>query len=324
MDSRPDADRDTRPARIDAPHARTAVVASRAMRRSRRLALALSACTLLGAGPRARRGPRHGRPRRPRRSPRPSRPTASRASPRASRRTPPRRPSATPTSRSSSPGATSRSAVGYTVEVSTTPASARSSGRATSTQAIAVPEILLPDGAYWWRVRAVDAAGTRASGATSPASPRPGRTSSRGTRISATPGGAAASFTALNPYLSWNPVPGAKTYDVAGLPGRPVQQRRLLRHQRAPSRSRRPARSGALPDDTYSWRVRARDPNDNPGPWTVGGSTFTKAWTRADAADARRRRRPTQQPPPHWNPVDGAERYQVQITTRSSTTRAGT
>ena len=35
-----------------------------------------------------------------------------------------------------------------------------------------------------------------------------------GTKMSATPGGPAATFSALNPYLSWNPVPGAKSYDV--------------------------------------------------------------------------------------------------------------
>src|SRR5680860_1347426 len=48
----------------------------------------------------------------------------------------------------------------YHVEVSDTPGFSRVVWEADTTQAIAVPETLLPDGQYWWRVRATDAAGT--------------------------------------------------------------------------------------------------------------------------------------------------------------------
>ena len=47
-------------------------------------------------------------------------------------------------------------AVGYTVEVSDTPGFAAIAWKADTVQPIAVPETLLPDGQYWWRVKAVE------------------------------------------------------------------------------------------------------------------------------------------------------------------------
>ncbi len=125
-------------------------------------------------------------------------------------------------------------------------------------------------------MRAVDAAGTEGvwSDVARVAKTWPNQIG--GTRFSATPAGPSASFTELNPYLFWNPVPGAKSYDVQVSPGDQFNNV-IFFGTDLPQPFATPAAVGALPDDTYSWRVRAHDPNDNVGPWTVA-STFTKAW----------------------------------------------
>ncbi len=202
-------------------------------------------------------------------------------------------------------------AAGYQVEVADNPGFSNTVWSADTFQPIAVPEILLPDGAYWWRVRAVDAAGTRGIWSDVARVAKTWPNTIGGSRISATPTGASASFTALNPYLFWNPVPGAKSYDVQVSPGNQFNNV-VFTGTNLPEPFATPGAVGALPDDVYSWRVRARDPNDNLGPWTVA-STFTKEWTR-----------PTQLTPADgattgnlllaWEPIDGAQQYQVQIT----------
>ncbi len=170
-------------------------------------------------------------------------------------------------------------AAGYTVEIADNPGFNSVIWTGQTTQAIAVPEILLPDGAYWWRVRAVDAAGTQGvwSDVARVAKVWPNQIGN--TRFAATPTGAAASFTELNPYLFWGAVPGAKSYDVQVSPGDQFNNV-IFTGTNLPQPFASPAAVGALPDDTYSWRVRARDANDNTGPWTVA-STFTKAWGAA-------------------------------------------
>ncbi len=202
-------------------------------------------------------------------------------------------------------------AVGYSVEVSDTPGFSRIVWKAKTTQAIAVPEILLPDGAYWWRVRAVDEAGTEGiwSDVARVAKAWPNQIS--GTRLSATPNGPSASFTALNPYLFWNPVPGAQTYDVEASPGdqfNSVVFRATNMHQPFTT----PGAAGALPDDTYSWRVRARDPKGNPGPGRSPRPSPRPGRGRSQPGRPTGRRPRTSSSA--WQPIDGAQRYEVQIT----------
>jgi hypothetical protein len=303
---------------IGAPSARRPAVASRAMRRSRRLALAMSVCAL--AAPAIAQAQTTTTTTPTTTSPATSAPKAIPSPFKADRL------SSQPTGLSPNTAATPvrypeqsviltwgdvPKAVGYSVEVSDTPGFSRIVWKGKTTQAIAVPEILLPDGAYWWRVRAVDAAGTEGiwSDVARVAKVWPNQIA--GTRLTATPNGPSASFTALNPYLFWNPVPGAQTYDVEVSPGDQFNSVVFWsKNMHQPFMT--PAAAGALPDDTYSWRVRARDPKGNLGPWTVA-STFTKAWSRpvqtgpADGAT-------TQNLQLGWEPIDGAQRYEVQIT----------
>jgi hypothetical protein len=296
-----------------APAARMPAVASRAMRRSRRLALAMSVCALAApaiAQAQTTTGPTTTTP-------------AKIKSPFKADRL-----SSEPTGLSPNTVAAPvvypdqaviltwgevPDAVGYTVEISDTPGFGRVVWSSKTTQAIAVPEILLPDGAYWWRVRAVDAAGTQGLWSNVARVVKVWPNQIAGTRLSATPTGPSASFTALNPYLFWSPVPGAGTYDLQISPG---DQFNSLIFQATNTHQpfATPAAAGALPDDTYSWRVRARDPKGNPGPWTVA-STFTKAWSRPNQtgpADGIT----SQNLQLSWEPIDGAQRYEVQITSQ--------
>lgn len=299
------------------PVRRTAV-ASRAMRRSRRLALAMSVCAL--AAPALAQAQTTTTPTTT--SPTTTTPaTSTTPSPFKADRGASKPSGLTPDNTTAPVKYPDQSviltwgdvpkAAGYTVEISDTPGFSRIVWSSKTTQAIAVPDILLPDGAYWWRVRAVDAAGTDGlwSDVARVAKTWPNQIA--GTRLAATPNGPSASFTALNPYLFWNAVPGAKSYDVEVSPGDQFNNV-IFSGTNTPQPFATPAAGGALPDDSYNWRVRARDPKGNAGPWTVA-STFTKAWSR-----------PTQVAPADgatthdlqlsWEPIDGAQRYEVQIT----------
>jgi hypothetical protein len=201
-------------------------------------------------------------------------------------------------------------AVGYTVEVSANPGFTTIAWKADTVQPIAVPDVVLPDGEYWWRVKAVDQAGT--VGATSDVA-RFAKTwpnAITGSRLAATPGGAPVSFLQLMPYMSWNPVPGAQTYDIEVSPGDQFSKTTFFgKDVHAPFAT--PAVVGGVPDDTYSWRVRARDPGGHAGPWTVGTS-FTRSWvapTPVSPADNA----VTPSLLVSWTPVDGAQQYQVQM-----------
>jgi hypothetical protein len=207
-------------------------------------------------------------------------------------------------------------AVSYNVEVADNPGFSKVVWKGDTQQSIAVPDVVLPNGTYWWRVRAVDAAGTIGLWSDVARVAKTWPSIITGTKMSTTPGGAAATFTPLNPYLSWNPVPGAKSYDVEVATGDQFNNVVFAgRNLNQPFAT--PGVVGALPDDTYSWRVRARDPKDNPGPWTTG-TDFTRAWsapTQISPADGATASNLLFQ----WTPVDGAERYEIQVTSTAHT-----
>ena len=299
-----------------APGARRAVVASPAMRRSRRLALALSVCAL--GAPALAHAAQAGAT-----TPGATTPTAAVKSPFAADRAS-SKPSGLAPDNATTPVRYPEQSViltwgdvpdaaGYSVEIADNPGFSSVLWKASTTQSIAVPEILLPDGAYWWRVRAVDAAGTLGLWSDVGRVAKTWPSQIGGTRVAATPTGGGASFTALNPYFSWSPVPGAKSYDVEVSPGDQFNDV-VFRGESLSQSFATPAAAGALPDDTYSWRVRARDPKDNPGPWTVA-TTFTKS------LDAPQPISPADDAATHdlrftWEPIEGVQKYEVQITDR--------
>jgi hypothetical protein len=300
---------------LDATTARAPRVASRQMRRSARLALALSVCALgapaLAAGQAAA----------------PGTPDAGATTPAAATPSPFERDRAASQPFGLLPDTVAKAieypeqpivltwaevpnAVGYEVEVSGNPGFSSIAWESEVVQPIAVPDKLLPDGEYWWRVKAVDTAGTVGLSSDVARFSKTWPSQVTGTTLAGSPGGPAVSHVTLNPYMTWNAVPGAQTYDVEAAAGDQFATWSFLgKNIHSPFAS--PALAGALTDDTYNWRVRAKDPEGNLGPWTVG-STFTKAWVApvpVSPADGATSHDLTLK----WQPVEGAERYQVQI-----------
>ncbi|MCB0873694.1 MAG: hypothetical protein KDC36_09985, partial [Thermoleophilia bacterium] len=202
-------------------------------------------------------------------------------------------------------------AVGYSVEISTNSGFTNVVWSVETEEWSAVPDTLFPDGTYWWRVRATDAAGTEGVYSSVAKFAKNWPSTVTGGVLSATPGGAATSLIRTTPYMRWSAVPGARTYDTeiaaANQFGTPA-----FWSTNFPVTAMSPAELGLLPDDGYEWRVRAQDPKKNPGPWITMG-TFTKAWVAPEViepADGAN----TADLYFHWNPVSGAEKYQIQIT----------
>ena len=291
------------------PGVRPAFVASRAMRRSRRLAVALSVCMLAAA----RRGPgrRPGRPGRRDALALQGRPPLEPAlGPHARQRHHPVR---YPDQSVVLTWGDVPDAAGYTGRDRRQPRLQQHGlvGR-TRSRPIAVPEILLPDGAYWWRVRAVDAAGTAR---------RLERRRPRGQDLAQHhhrlahqrhPDRRLRELHRAEPVPVLEPGAGRQELRRPGLPGRPVQQRRLHGHQparavRDPRRRRRAsrrrlqlARPGARPQRQPRSVDRGLDLHQ-------GVDAAATSWRPADGAT-------TGNLLLAWDPIDGAQQYEVQIT----------
>jgi hypothetical protein len=202
-------------------------------------------------------------------------------------------------------------AVSYKVEVASNPGFTRMVWSSVTDQAAIAPNVLFADGAYWWRVSAVDAAGTVGLASMPARFAKAWPSSIAGAALAASPGGPAATVVDLTPYLSWQDLPGAKEYEVQLAPADQFAVPSVtILHDHAPFFS--PGASVGLAADTYAWRVRARDPQGNPGPWTLGGS-FTKVWA-PPAPLAPSDGVTTAGLHLRWAPVSGAESYQAQVT----------
>lgn len=201
-------------------------------------------------------------------------------------------------------------AASYKVEVSSNAAFTDVKFSKETDQPNVAPDILLPDGNYWWRVTAKDAAGTvgLTSSAARFAKSWPAKIS--GMKAAQTPGGAAVTQVDHQPYLTWGGLPGATEYEFQIAPadqfGTPAFS---VIHDHTTFGS--PAPWAVLPDDSYQWRVRARDPKGNPGPWSTPGA-FTKSWYQAVPA-APADGAAVDELFFQWNAVPGAEAYQVQV-----------
>lgn len=202
-------------------------------------------------------------------------------------------------------------AMSYVVEIATSPGFTRVVWRATTDQWKVAPQTLLPDGTYWWRVTAVDAAGTRGITSTVAQFAKTWPSRVTGGVLSAAPGLAGTSLIRITPYMRWTKVAGARTYDTQVAPADQFATPSFMSIN-FPVTAMSPAENGVLADDAYQWRVRAKDAAQNPGPWVTMGS-FTKAWvapvplTPADGSTGGRLYFA-------WEPVAGAEKYQFQLT----------
>jgi hypothetical protein len=207
-------------------------------------------------------------------------------------------------------------AVNYKVEVSSNASFTDIDWSKETDQAQVAPDALLPDGGYYWRVTATDAAGVTGITSTPARFVKVWPAKVTGLKTTAVPGGPSATVVDQQPYMSWSPLPGASAYDIQVAAGDQFATPMTWgTNMLSPFFS--PAGVTVLPDDSYQWRVRGRDLKDNPGPWSAPVA-FTKQWYAAEAIfpddDAV-----TGNLFFRWNPVPGAERYQIQITSQQYT-----
>lgn len=199
----------------------------------------------------------------------------------------------------------------YKIEVSSNPAFTDIEWSAETDQTQIAPEILFPDGSYWWRVTATDAAGVVGLTSTPARFAKTWTSVVKSLKAAATPGGPSVSVTDLQAYFTWNPLLGAVGYDLEVAAGDQFASPQWRsQNYRLPFMT--PAGAGVLPDDTYRFRVRARDAKGNAGPWSVSNQ-LTKTWVAVepefpadDAATHDMRFR--------WKPIQGAEYYEFQMT----------
>ncbi|RYB96360.1 hypothetical protein EUA06_01950 [Nocardioides glacieisoli] len=171
---------------------------------------------------------------------------------------------------SSSSGATS-----YVVEVDGDDDFVGASKYTTSSTSLVVPDPL-PSGTvanpadYYWRVTA-----SKGNGINSQPSaafrfiigPLPAPT------ITAPP--SSPSFELQDIVLNWNPVPGAMSYDVEVATNSDFTNITETRSGITGTRYSPPV---TYDNDQYYWRVRARDLDDQPTPWTASLYDFNRTW----------------------------------------------
>ncbi|MGZ4277983.1 MAG: hypothetical protein ACXVFK_14335 [Solirubrobacteraceae bacterium] len=185
--------------------------------------------------------------------------------------------------------------------------------------AFALPTAL-PGGTYYWAVTPVDAQGFK------------GQRSRVGSFSWSWPSGTTTSFADLNdaaeavdPQLSWAPVPGAARYDLEINPSQDFAVgSKVCCSDTITGTSYAPLK--VLPNNTYYWRVRPIDPDGNAGAWSRG-QTFVKTFDSADSTPpavpsigalrvedntgAVVTGGSTPNPVVRWNPVPGASGYEV-------------
>lgn len=259
----------------------------------------------------------------------------------------------------------------YLLKVATDPAMAnsvlgvRGQGITTSGTAYA-PQVKLPDGRYYWTVTPLDAA------------EHPGDTSAVGTfswkwptrysELGVAPGSAtsvsdagagwptfvagspyyipgAKPFTtpdvqhAIDPQLSWQPIPGAVLYEVEINHSEYFAAGSKMCCKETVTGTTMFPRN-VLANNRYYWRVRALDSDGNAGEWNVGPAFQKDFDVLQDAATGQilptvRNLRVVRHPDDHgtgdaggapqtevpivaWDPVIGASSYQVQVVERTS------
>ena len=174
---------------------------------------------------------------------------------------------------------------------------------------------VVPNGTYWWRVRAV-----APDGAVSPWSP--GRSITKvwavAPELAAPADGATISFPADRFALSWNPVPGAARYLVR-IGTDPTLASLVLSGTGTETQATTYTLLGPLaPGKTYYWGITPIDAAGNrgePSPvwsftWVWPSATATRVVDVASAPELDDHRF-------EWDPVSGAAGYQVEVSSSS-------
>jgi hypothetical protein len=216
-----------------------------------------------------------------------------------------------------SPG---RHAVKYQVLVSTDPTLSNNvvgtNGKPieTSGTALSVPGALSP-GRYYWAVTPMDAGGLKG---------RPSETrsfvwswpSSTAARVNDLWGG---NESIVDPQFDWDPIPGAARYEIEVnssedfAPGSKVCCA-------DPTTGTSLSPTKPFPNNTYYWRVRARDIDGNAGAWNRGPD-FVKFFVpgapnlrlRDNVSESLAAGSTTSSPVIAWDRVPGASSYEVQV-----------
>ena len=193
----------------------------------------------------------------------------------------------------------------------------------TSNTNLAVSTSLHP-GTYYWQVVPVDAEGNTgaASAIFSFAWTWPGTTTTSVTDIVAAP-------EIFDPLFQWAPIPGAAGYEIEINTTSGFATGSKLLSAKTGANSFAPTKT--LPNNTYYWRVRGLDPQNQAGPWN-NGPTFDKTYDQTAVPGPPNltvldsKLQPiapggnVNEPVVTWSTVPGARHYEVQTACTSGTT----
>jgi len=191
------------------------------------------------------------------------------------------------------------------------PALGRGEGQFFTRNTRATVKKTLPNGTYWWRVRAVEA-----GGAVSPwSAPRSLRKQwSTAPRLQSPIDGAVASHPATPLVLKWSAVPYAAKYQVT-IASDPALGSAVLGQGNVETQGTSYApRAMLLPPGTYYWGVVPMDAQGHRGmPSAV--ASFTWVWPTAAATTIGDLRvdQEVYDPLFSWDPVPGAAKYELEI-----------
>jgi hypothetical protein len=173
----------------------------------------------------------------------------------------------------------------------------------------------IPDGTYWWRVRAISKNGT-------PSAWTRGRTIRKGwgsrTTLLSPVGGARITYPATPLRLSWAPVAGARKYRVFVATDSDLGSLISINGQSGPVETSATTftPSAALAPGTYYWDVQAVDAEGNRAPYPrPAAGSFTWVWPSATTPQVTDLSPAPELVDPRfsWDPVPGAARYEVEI-----------
>ncbi|MBI3978123.1 MAG: hypothetical protein HY331_08055 [Chloroflexi bacterium] len=203
---------------------------------------------------------------------------------------------------------------GYKVEVASVPTFTGAQTFTTKNPAISLDPSLFVEGTtYYWRV-----AGTRQVGTTTYQSAwSENRSFTKRWQSALTPQSPADGFTPTlyETWFSWQPIPGAKQYQVQVSPNGDWANNVVYGGTEAsPLWINSPAIGPltALEDNQYYWRVRARDASNTNGQWSQP-QTFQKAWQIPPTVVSPADNAQVSVPIFTWDPVDGASQYELQV-----------